>query len=86
MPIKSYVVFPRTGEKNQLIKLLENTEHCDVLPSSNKEVLVLVTDTKNDQQEEALHQALDNINEIEHLNLVSGFSEKVSYDEQKKLS
>ncbi len=78
MPIKSYVAFPRKGEKEQLIKVLENTKHCEVLPATNKEVLVLVTDTKDDQQEEALQQILDSIEEIEHLNLVSGFSEKIT--------
>lgn len=78
MPIKSYIAFPRKGEKNQLINVLVNTEHCEVVPSTNKDVLVLVTDTENDQQEEALQQVLDSIKEIEHLNLVSGFSEKAT--------
>ncbi len=78
MPIKSYVAFPRKGEKNQLIKVLESTKHCEVVPATNKDVLVLVTDTENDQQEEALQQVLDNIKEIEHLNLVSGFSDKAT--------
>lgn len=78
MPIKSYVAFPRKGEKNQLIQVLENTEHCEVVPSTNKDVLVLVTDTQDDKQEEALQQVLDKIEEIEHLNLVSGFSENAT--------
>ena len=78
MPIKSYIAFPRKGEKNRLIQALENTENCEVVPSTNKDVLVLVTDTKNDQQEEVLQQALDSIEEIEHLNLVSGFSENAT--------
>lgn len=78
MPIKSYVAFPRKGEKNQLIQVLENTEHCEVVPSINKDVLVLVTDTQDDKQEEALQQVLDKIEEIEHLNLVSGFSENAT--------
>jgi nitrate reductase NapAB chaperone NapD len=78
MPIKSYVAFPHKGEKNQLIQVLENTEHCEVVPSTNKDVLVLVTDTENDQQEEALQQVLNDIEEIEHLNLVSGFSDKAT--------
>ncbi len=78
MPIKSYVAFPHKGEKEHLIKVLESTKHCEVVPSTNKDVLVLVTDTKNDLQEEALQLVLDNIEEIEHLNLVSGFNEKAT--------
>ena len=78
MPIKSYVAFPHKGKKSQLIQVLENTEYCEVVPSTNKDVLVLVTDTKNDQEEETLQKKLDNIEEIEHLNLVSGFSEKAT--------
>ncbi len=78
MPIKSYVAFPHKGEKDQLIKVLKRTKHCEVVPSTNKDVLVLVTDTENDQQEDALQQILDNIEEIEHLNLVSGFSDEIA--------
>ncbi len=78
MPIKSYIAFPHSGEKNQLITALKSTENCEVMPSTNKDVIVLVTDTKNDQQEEKLQQILHSIKEIEHLNLVSGFSDKAT--------
>ncbi len=83
MPIKSYVAFPHKGEKGQLIKVLKRTEHCEVIPATNKDVLVLVTDTENDQQEESLQQILNNIEEIEHLNLVSGFSDKAVQEPAK---
>jgi len=78
MPIKSYIVFPRSGEKSRLITALKSTEHCKVVPSTNKDVIVLVTDTENEQEEEKLQQILDSIKEIEHLNLVSGFSDKAT--------
>jgi len=83
MPIKSYVAFPQKGKKNQLIKVLERSNYCEVVPSSNKEVLILVTDTQNDRQENELLLALENIEEIEHLNLVSGFNEEVSREKEK---
>lgn len=78
MPIKSYIAFPQKGEKNKLIQMLTDTAYCEVVPSTNKDVLVLVTDTENDQQEDELQKVLENIEEIEHLNLVSGFSDKAT--------
>jgi len=83
MPIKSYIAFPQANKKTQLIKVLESTTHCEVTPSINKDVLVLVTDTENDQQEEELQRVLDNIEELEHLNLVSGFSDNASIEKRK---
>jgi len=83
MPIKSYIVFPRSGEKGELIKVLENTKHCEVVPSINKDVLVLVTDTKNEQEEETLQKILDTTEGVEHLNLVSGFSENTLMENEK---
>ncbi len=83
MPIKSYVVFPQKGKKGTLTNILRSIENCEVVVSSNKDVLVLVTDTKSGQQEEKLNKVLANIEEIGHLNLVSGFSESCLQENEK---
>ncbi len=83
MPVKSYIAFPRVGMKEQLIEVLKKTPHCEVMPALNKDVLVLVTDTADDQEEEALRQILYGIKELAHLNLVSGYSDKINQTDEK---
>jgi len=75
MPVKSYITFPQPGKKELLIKILQENKYCEVLPSVNKDIIVLITDTINDEQEEALQRTIETIKEIEHLTLVSGFND-----------
>jgi len=86
MPIKSYITFPQPGKKHKLIEILKSTLHCDVLPAENKNVLVLVTDTKNEKQEELLQQTISKIEEIDHLTLVSGFKDDITGANDKATS
>ncbi len=83
MPIKSYLVFPKKGEKDLLTQQLENLHGCEVTPSVNKEVLVLVTDTPNDYEEDSLLETLGSIKEIGHLSLVSGYSDNAKQEPPK---
>ena len=54
------------------------TENCEVPPAENKDILVLATGTIGAKEEERLRIAIESIDEIDHLTLVSGFSDKVS--------
>lgn len=75
MPIKSYLVFPHKGKKEGLTATLNQLTWCEVLPAKNKELLVLVTDTKNEQDEDNCLARINAIPELEHYTLVSGFNE-----------
>lgn len=74
MPIKSYLVHPQDGKKGILIDKLTSLDHCEVVPAENKELLILVTETDSKSEEETLREQLDNIGDIKHLALVSGFN------------
>ena len=74
MPIKSYIVHPVDGEKESLIKSLNAITECDVTPAENKNILVLVTETQDENQETILKQKLEAISSIKLLALVSGFN------------
>ena len=76
MPIKSYLVFPHEGKKDSLVEILNQLDWCEVLPAENEALLVLVTDTANDQEEEVCLGKINDIPELEHYTLVSGFEEK----------
>ncbi len=74
MPIKSYLVHPHDGKKDILIDKLTSLNHCEVIPAENKELLILVTDTDSKSEEDILREKLDNLSDIKHLALVSGFN------------
>jgi len=62
---------------------LEDTQGCEVIPSVNGEILVLVTDTRNQEEENALLEKLNSMQEIEHLSLVSGYSDNTIQEPSK---
>ncbi|MDH5475175.1 MAG: hypothetical protein OEX22_05740 [Cyclobacteriaceae bacterium] len=78
MPIKSYLVFPHVGKKEILIETLGDLNWCEILPSENKELIVLVTDTKNENEEEKCFKIINTIPALDHLTLVSGFEENAN--------
>lgn len=73
MPIKSYLAHPHKGKKDYLIKALSKIDACEVLPANNKDVLILVTETNNNKEEEILKEKLETIPSLKLLAMVSGF-------------
>ena len=72
MPIKSYLAYPVTGRRDALARTLAALGGCEVIPASNRDVLVLVTDTPHDDAERALQATLDELPDLQALTLVSG--------------
>lgn len=77
MPIKSYLVFPQSGQKKSLAGALNEMPCCEVIPSENRGVMVLVTDTKDNDQDEKCLNDIKNIKSLEHITLVAGFNDDV---------
>lgn len=73
MPIKSYLVHAFEGQKEKLVNELNRLPQCQVNPSTNEDVLVLVTDTPTVLAEKKLEKTLESISEIKNMALVSGF-------------
>ncbi|CAA0141544.1 conserved hypothetical protein [Tenacibaculum maritimum] len=74
MPIKSYLAHPYEGKKEALIEAIALIEKCDVIPASNEDVLVVVTETETAVEEEALKERLEGITSLRLLAMVSGFN------------
>jgi len=72
MPIFSYLAYPEKGEKEALLKDLTALEHCEVTPAENEEVLLLVTDTPNDDTEKALQKRLNRLKSLQSLGMTFG--------------
>ena len=76
MPIKSYILHCKEEKKEQLLEKLQKLTNCEVIPAQNKEVIVIVTDTKSEEQDKELYNKLLEMQELKHMSLVSGFDTK----------
>lgn len=74
MPIKSYLAHPHNGKKEILLRSLSALNYCEVIPAENKEVIVLVTETKDEEQDKELKEEIESIESLKLLALVSGFN------------
>ena len=73
MPIKSYLIIPQVGNKKTLLSKLEAFQECEVEPSENRDLIILLTDTEDEARDKILFNQLLQIPEIKHINLVSAF-------------
>lgn len=73
MPVKSFIAYPASGKRSQLEEALQNLPGCEVIPSENTEVLILVTDTSSEQEDRELEARLEEIDCLQSLTLVAGF-------------
>ncbi len=76
MPIFSYLAIPRNGGKDSLCAELSVLKYCQIIPASNQEVVVLVTDTPDETSEEALQGSLKKLQSLQSLSLAFGYDEK----------
>lgn len=74
MPIKSYIAYPFDGKKDSLVKEINNLEHCEVIPSENEDVLVVITDTLTTEEDKKLKDTIDALESLKMISLVSGFN------------
>ena len=75
MPIKSYLAYPAQGRRDALARALGALEGCDALPASTHDVVVLVTDTPDDDAERVLQTRLEGLRELQCLTLVAGLDD-----------
>lgn len=76
MPIFSYLALPKDGARDLLCAELSNLEYCQVIPADNKDVVVLVTDTPDENTERNLQKKLKGLRSIQSLSLAFGYEGK----------
>ncbi|MFQ5568865.1 MAG: hypothetical protein ACE5G0_04270 [Rhodothermales bacterium] len=82
MPVMSYIAYLIEGQKTKLFTVLEALPDCDVIPSTNRDVLILVTDTKDKQAEHALRETLEAIPSLQCLAMVAGYADPKAQQEE----
>ncbi|MBU3821647.1 chaperone NapD [Flavobacteriaceae bacterium XHP0103] len=73
MPIKSYLAHPHSGRKESLAKALNTLSNCEVIPAENENLLIVVTETDNQEQEDKLKQTIESLEDLKLMAMVSGF-------------
>jgi nitrate reductase NapAB chaperone NapD len=81
MPVFSYLAYPEKGAKEQLRRDLAGLDHCEVMASENEEVLVLVTDTVDEEMEKALKIKLEGLESLQALAMTFGHTDTYPTDE-----
>jgi nitrate reductase NapAB chaperone NapD len=76
MPIFSYLAYPVQGAKQQLLNDLAALDFCEVTPAENEEVLVLVTDTPDEETEKKLQEKLKDLKSLESLGMTFGHTDE----------
>jgi nitrate reductase NapAB chaperone NapD len=76
MPIISYLAYPGKGEKETLFKDLSALDHCEVTPADNEEILLLVTDTPDDDTEKELQVNLKKLKSLQSLGMTFGHGDE----------
>jgi len=72
MIVKSYLVFPVEGQLSKLMSDLEAIPGCEATAATNRELVVLVTETNRESDEKDLEDLLRKISSLQALTLVSG--------------
>jgi nitrate reductase NapAB chaperone NapD len=79
MPVLAYIVSPRSGEKNKLLKELNTMQHCEAFSADNADILILVTDTPDKETEKQLEKQLNKIESMESLSMTFGYNDELQY-------
>ena len=76
MPILSYLVLPQAGAMEQLCTDLAAMEYCEIIPSDNQDVVVLVTDTPDEKTEKTLQKTLKTLPSLQSLSMTFGHADE----------
>ena len=72
MPICSYLLTPRQGKLNVVMEALTHLPEVEVYPAEDRELLVIVTETVSQEQEDNLNERMNAIDGIDCLALSFG--------------
>jgi hypothetical protein len=72
MPVFSYLAYPKQGVKNELLNDLTALDYCEATPADNENILILITDTPDEETETALQKKLKELKTLESLGMTFG--------------
>ena len=75
MPVFSYLAYPVPGSKEELLNDLTALDYCEATPADNQEILILVTDTPDENKEKELQNKLKKLKSLESLGMTFGHTD-----------
>ncbi len=72
MPVFSYLAYPKQGAKQDLLDDLSALDHCETTPADNQNILILITDTPDEETEKDLQNKLKKLKTLESLGMTFG--------------
>lgn len=72
MPVFSYIAYPTQGAKADLLHSLSSFTECYALPAEEKDIILLVTDTPDEESEKKLQLQLKKIKSLHSLSMTFG--------------
>ena len=75
MPIFSFIAYPESSMKDQLLKDLSLMKYCEVKPSDNKDVLILLTDTPDEETNKNLINQIKELSSLQSLSMTFGHTD-----------
>jgi nitrate reductase NapAB chaperone NapD len=72
MPVFSYLAYPKQGAKQDLLNDLTALDHCEVTPADSQNILILITDTPDEETEKALQKKINQLKSLESLGMTFG--------------
>jgi hypothetical protein len=72
MPVFSYLAYPKNGAKQKLLDDLAALDYCEATPADNVNILILITDTPDEEAEKVLQKKLKNLKTLESLGMTFG--------------
>ncbi|MFH2061289.1 MAG: chaperone NapD [Pseudomonadota bacterium] len=72
MPIFSFLAYPETNMKDELINTLSQMQYCEVKASENKDVLILLTDTPDEETNKDLIDTIKDLKSLQSLSMTFG--------------
>ena len=70
MKVRSYLVYPNQIDKSELADLLNSYPCCEAIPSSNENMLILITTTTDEKQENDLQEKFKSMPQLATMALV----------------
>ncbi|AZQ63849.1 hypothetical protein EI427_16925 [Flammeovirga pectinis] len=71
--IKSFIAYAAVGQKSDMIKALNNIKNCEVVPSENKDIVVVLLESASKEIEKEQILNIQNIPSVNQLSMVSGY-------------
>ena len=65
MPVFSYLAYPVPVAKEELLSDLAALDYCQATPADNQEILILVTDTPDENRENELQKKLKKLKALD---------------------